>query len=358
MKETELTLYQKTAIDGEVSYAVYTSPHKEEMLYRLYLLLIRTNPNFREYLVKSMRSVLKDSFEFELDRILLYLSECEVPLYLWINRTKADIVNFLITYNDNLFTSTNLPINKVSAKEKIVVSSFTSFVRRALFTCPLSTKLLCEDILREVEKEKDLPEDEQYFTILRPACFMMLQELNEAQEIWKHEKGEEVEINDAIMNLSLDLNDRLDVDTETEIKNAIIKLEEGKNPCRATKKGYSDRLQEDSPENGLLVNNIQVIFEEGAEEMKASEFMNIINSIGSTSEAKPDIVIIKNKKSSRKSKSVKYKVVKKYKGSDLTTTLEVFDELEEAQKYIDALMKDYPDFTDYCDLLIVRFLNN
>ena len=54
-------------------------------------------------------------------------------------------------------------------------------------------------------------------------------------------------------------------------------------------------------------------------------------------------------------KKIKYKVVKRFKGSDIGTTLQTFDSIEEAQNFIKDLNENYPEAVANCDIFLIRY---
>jgi hypothetical protein len=209
--------------------------------------------------------------------------------------------------------------------------------------------------MEEIKEEEDMPECEQYFTILKPLCFITLRDLESTAPVWMEMRGDDLEPNDIVMDLCLDFKELMDVDIETTIKDDIIAFEEdGKRATkRATKSSHSNIAKGDS----------EVIFEGNISQEEMSKFLSekLTELFEGAPNANPKKVVVKKinqKELPKEEKKIRYKVVKKFKGSDVTTTLETFDKLEKAEGFIEGIREAYPDATENCDIYIVRYNAN
>lgn len=221
-----LTHLQYVALEGEVGYALITSAHKDEMLFRIYLLfreLHKKGKKYKPYMLKAIKDNV-DLAEEEIERILLEAESETPPLWMWINRTMSDI-KAVISCGElvGMPRELRLPLKRDVLKKKLATSAFINFIRKISLVCSNAAKALVEAILTDDD-----------LSFLHLASFALLGEIAELQEIKKSKPVTE----DFLVEASFDSRDFLSFIAE---KKAI---EEPVNDI----KGILDALEEEKPE--------------------------------------------------------------------------------------------------------------
>lgn len=221
-----LTHLQYIALEGEVGYALITSAHKDEMLFRIYLLfreLHKKGKKYKPYMVKAIKDNV-DLEEEEIERILLEAESENPPLWMWINRTMSDI-KAVISCGElvGMPKELRLPVKRDVLKKKLATSAFINFIKKISLVCSDAAKALVEAILTDDD-----------LSFLHLASFALLGEIAELQKFKKSKPVTE----DFLVEASFDSRDFLSFIAE---KKAI---EEPINDI----KGILDALEEEKPE--------------------------------------------------------------------------------------------------------------
>ena len=80
----ELTYAQKLALDGEIAYAIATSNHDDEVLYRMYSVLATIPKDLYNFVLDAFER-LSDISQEKIDRVRAELALGKVPLWIWEN---------------------------------------------------------------------------------------------------------------------------------------------------------------------------------------------------------------------------------------------------------------------------------
>lgn len=289
MKEN-LTHLQYVAIEGEVGIALSTAAHKDEMMYRMYLMLKNVPSKYKPYLVTAIKENVELDEE-EIERIVLESESNEVPMWLWINRTVSDIKASLVLGDYSAIPrELRLPIKKKALREKTVASAFVYFVRKVAMICSDAAKALVE----AVSQDNDL-------SFLHLTCFALLNEILELQATKKSKPITE----DFMIEITFDPREPLSFIAE---KKAI----------------------EEPVEN---INSILETIEEAANRGKKKK---------------------KEEPSSEPVIKVEYAVIKVYKDSGASQVLRKFATEEEALAFVADIKTQYPEVLKETPLLVVK----
>ena len=350
----DLTIHQRIAIEGEVAYALGTAPHEEEMYYRIYMILHTIKPSYREFYVRTFKEALPKEDHYKVDSIVLQITAGEIPVMLWVNRTKADLKHYILGSDFAANIAPWLPVNSKVIKNHIARSAFSRFLKRAFLACPVSTKILCENILEEINNS---PKEVKELELVKDMVYMTLKDIVEVEPMLRKMCLEELEPNSSILDISFDPKELLYFDIETEANYDSIKKCK-KERVRRTKKGnkledfekealFGEPTKQDEPSDPYMEDSL--IAQAELRGLPGEEIQKAIE----------DTIAKEQTKVKRKPRAVKkvtrYKVVKKYKNSDITTTIKTFDTEEEANEYIQEILEQYPDITELCDLFLISF---
>jgi hypothetical protein len=324
--ENNLTYIQKTALKGEIAYAISTSSHNADIKYRLYLILKEVEDVYKPFILEAF----KESVTFDesiIDRIYLETLMGQVPTWLWIEKVIADI-EFSIKSGDTNFVGAKLDIDKIQEKKKIVESAFIQFIRTAILVSPSATEQLLNKIL-----------EEEPLSFLNVACFYLKNLCNEV--IKNHSK--ETKVKAEIMELEFDIRGMLRVSAEME------DLEElQKSPLKNRKP-----IRTESPKNNNSVKNETIIIEGSITPNELSEYLSqkvieLFNSAPNEHSHSSN-----NRKNSPSSnKKIKYVVEKVFHSSNIKTDIRTCDTEEEAIEFIQKIREEYPELQSTCDFII------
>lgn len=321
MNENKLTHLQKTALEGEIAYALSTSMNNADLKLRIYMILKEIPMD----LLGETIQIIKKAVTFDeaiVDRIFLEITLGKVPEWLWLERAIADLHDALKIITPDMSDS-KLSINKTEERKKLIKSAFISFGRKAFLMSPKSAQKLF----------KAVSEDEK-LSFLSTCCFYLS---SRCEEVINNYKVDD-EPREELLNVHFDLRDTMN--PMAEIK-SIEELE--KNPLQ-NNKSVKDKLE--APANKKTIKS-EVVLIEG--EISPSELSNFISE-------KVIELFSKNQPVTRTKKEpkIKYVVQKVFKDSNVTTDIDSFDTEEEAQKYIEQMKKKYPDILITGDLIIVK----
>lgn len=198
MSLDNLTQLQKIAIEGEVSRALCTARHDAEVLYRLYVILKSAPSDIGMYIVEIVKNIT-DIDKNLIDRIVVEVSNDEVPLWIWTDKVIADLKYSLrISQAESFLTEAQLC--KKEIQKKLLLSAFVFYCRNTAMLSPLATSKLCRAIIEENSGNLDF---------LKTACYVLLQEIKELPETDK--------IPLEIIHTSVDIQNILSYKIETDI---------------------------------------------------------------------------------------------------------------------------------------------
>lgn len=301
MENKENLHYQEQiALEGEMAFFLSTAPHNEEMLYRVFMLLETAPTKLLPYLISEVKEQTEVKEEV-IDLIALQAREKETPVWLWLDRSIADIKQ-CAEGNELLFNPHKLSINKKVARIKIIKSAFCIFIRRLGLLCYPAAKALISKVL----------EDEE-LNYLHGICLVYNDQL---EELYKTRVPKKI-IGRDILDMSFE---------PKEILNFNKML------------SYREELETEEKENILFQldeipqeEEFQVVTSEQMENIKGT-LQEIVEQLTKLPEASVEVVV---------STGDKYVVNKKQDGYKVM--LKVFNTEAEAENYIKEIKEKAPD---------------
>ena len=293
-----LTHLQYIAIEGEVGLALGSSPHKDEMMYRMYLMLKNVPKKYKPYLVNAIKENV-DLDEEEIERIVLESENEEPPVWLWIHRTISDIKIALVLGDYSMIPrELRLPVKKKELREKTVASAFISFIRKVALVHSNAAKSLVEAVMNEEELE-----------FLHLACFALLGE--------------------------------------------IVELQQTKKPKPVTEDFLTEATFD--PREPLSFINEKKAIEEPVDDIK-SILETIEESASRTRKRRPRVIVEEHTEESKpeKEKIVEYEVVKVFQEVGVSTTLRKFKTEEEATAFVEDIKAKYPEVLAKTPIIIIK----
>lgn len=296
MRTTEqLTYIQKVALEGEISLALCTSRHNAEMLYRIYTIFKEAPEAFREYILDVLQESTSVPTEV-LSKILIEVNLETVPVWIWIDRCIADLLESInILEQQSLTISDNdLCIDKRETKRKVIKSAFTLFCRKVYTVSPEAARILLQSILAENRLD-----------FLHIVCFSILN--------MKQLKEKRTDIPAQILSVIFDIREILSFTREKtqERKKKVKKEDEGS---------------------------------VSLDELRDKVISKVVSKATKGKVKKEDIIEC----------APIYKVIKTYKSTNVATTLRTFSSREEAVNFVETIKKRFPDVLDTCKFTLVR----
>lgn len=334
-----LTQLQKIAIEGEVSSALNTAKHNPEILYRIYVMLKNAPKEIAEYIIEIVRNIT-DIREETLNRVLLEVSAKTVPVWLWIDRTIADIkLSITLAEADGMICKADL--DKKLAQKNVVKSAFVSFCRSAAIESPEAAKELCLHILNEEPLELDFLSD---------TCFALIEEIN---ELVMSEK-----IPEDIIHRNFDIRNILSYKVETQVLDKI------NNPPKRHRRVKKQELKVNTDLNNITKDSqVKLEFQKVLDDDEITVYAASLPEIkdGFLSEAVSHAVtqILNEQLKTDKAKKVEereeeYAVIKQYNGSDISSTLRTCKTEAEAEEFKGKLEKQFPELMKTCTIKIKK----
>ena len=290
----ELTQLQKIAIEGEVAKVLSTARHNEEVLYRLYVVLKQAPRDTAKYAIDIVKK-LTEVDRTELDRVILEVSSKERPLWIWINKTIADIkLSLTLAAIDGSANLADMDRNEIH--KKIVKSAFVMFCRSNAIICTRAVRELCQAIIDREPLTLDFLQD---------VCFTIINDLVELPET--------TEVTENLFHSMFSVQDILSFRMEKEAAEKEIKEEVKENK-------YAIKEPQNKEEEDLLAKAI--------------------------SDAVTKVV-------KKYEKDKKYAVVKRYEGSQVSTVLKCYKSKAKAEEFVKTMKKEYPELLSHCTLTII-----
>lgn len=296
-----ITQLQKIALEGEIAKALSTARHDEEILYRYYTILKKAPKEISYLLVQIVRDMIDVKQEL-LDRVTLEASLDITPLWIWVNRTVADLkLSLKLACADQIGSAS---MDRKGLQKKLIKSAFVYFVRMVAvpLESPTAAKTLCRHIINEEAIELDFLED---------ACFALIPEIEELTD-----NGN---VSEEIIHTTFDINKILSYRTETEVLEKRTQREEAPNERKVTV-----NLSNEEP-------------------IDMSELLK-----------KTIAEILETQQENSKKETGKFIVVKEYEGCDISTPLRECTSEEEAVKFIENMKKQFPELVKTVTFRICR----
>ena len=295
----DLTQLQKIAIEGEVSKALATARHNPEVLYRLYVMLKNAPKDICPYVVEVVKSITEID-RTDLDRVLLEVSSTEVPLWIWVKRTIADLkLSLMFAAADSMANVADTDRREI--QKRIIKSAFVHFCRSTMMLSTVAVKELCQTIIDEEPLTLDFLQD---------VCFIMINEMAEMSEVG--------EVNETLFHSVFSTQDMLNFRFEKEV------LEKKGVKAGGKRKAKSDKYAIKEPETP-----------------EEEEYLSKAISDAVTKVVK------------KYEKGKKFAVVKRYEGSKVSTVLKCYENKEKAEEFIKTVKEEYPELLKSCTLTIV-----
>ena len=309
-----ITQLQKIALEGEIAKALSTARHYEEILYRYYVILKQAPKEISYLLVQIIRDMVDIKQEL-LDRVALEVSLDVTPLWVWVNRTVADLkLSLKLACADQIGSAS---MDRKGLQKKLMKSSFVYFVRSVAMLSPTAAITLCNHILNEESIELDFLED---------ACFALLTEVGELDVDEK--------VNEAVLGTTFDISKILSYTVETSV---IEKRNQS-----GTEETNGDIKTSDKTDRGTTLTSTQV-------SLDSSEPVDISQLLQKTIAE-----ILEAQTKTEDKTSGKFIVVKEYEGCDVSTPLRECNSEEEAEKFIESMKKQFPELVKTVRFKICR----
>ena len=287
-----ITQLQKIALEGEIAQALSTARHDSEILYRYYTILKRAPKEISYLLVQIIRDMTDIKQEL-LDRVTLEASLDIIPLWIWVNRTTADLkLSLKLACADQIG---NASMNRKELQKKLIRSAFVYYVRSISMVSPTAAETLCNHIINE--ETTDL-------SFLESACFSLIPEIKELDK--------DAIVAEEVIHTTFDINKILSYKIETEVLKDFNKKETRKlKSSKSTDTSINTNTEEPVDLSEMLKKTINEILE--------AQQSNLTKSTG------------------------KFIVVKEYDGCDISTPLKECSSEEEAEKFIENMKKQFPE---------------
>ena len=310
MKKQEirkLTYAQKLALDGEIAYAIATSNHDDEVLYRLYSVL-STVPKELYTVVLGAFERLSNIPEEKIQRVRAEIALGKVPIWIWENKCISDLKE-CIKYSGQINNPSSITADQKALRCKLVESAFVFFIRKIATIAAKPAYDLCSKILEEPNLKQ-----------LEEACIYLMGEISELH--MKDKLSRDILMN--IMESNFDIRETLSL--KLEIK-ALEMLDKPKKDKSLLFKNMSF--------NDEVLNAIMGLSEDNEKNNKSIE--NLINAA-------------LNEDINKESKG--YVVKKIFNGSLKSTTLETFNTKKEAEDFIKNILLNMPELSQTCTFVI------
>ena len=313
MKKNDLTYLQKVALDGEIAFAIATSNHDDEVLFRMYSILTSVDDDIYPYVLDCFEELSNIPVE-KIQRVRAEIALGKVPMWIWENKTVSDLKECIKLADPATSMSSTSADNKM-LKLKLVESAFIFFIRKVAMLSAQASKSICLKILEEPKLE-----------CLFQACSCMLQEIEELPMNKKVSK----ETFKKLMEEHFDMRDTLSYKLETKALNMLIRSEK-----EEAKRKPKVELNKESFKNEEMPER-QKSFEEIFNEFLAEDdvFQAIFQQANSFEEPK------------------EYIVKKIFKSSGKATTLETFKTKREAESFIKDIITNMPELLQTCTFVI------
>lgn len=298
-----ITQLQKIAIEGEIAKVLSTARHDEEILYRYWSVLKKAPKELSYLLVQIVRDMVDIKPEL-LNKVTLEVSLDIVPLWIWLNRTTADLkLSMKLACADSICEAS---IDRKNLQKKLIKSAFVFFVRDIAMLSPTAATALCNHIINEEPIELGYLED---------ICFALLPEIAELDQDEK--------VKEEVIHTVFDINKLLSYKIETDV------LEK------------RDKRVKETPVKEME-NAVKA-------ELEADGFIDFSEMLKKTINE-----ILEAQKDEEGKGTGKFIVVKEYDGCDVSTPLRECNSEEEAKQFIESMKKQFPELLKTVHFRICR----
>ena len=338
MNLENLTQLQKAAIEGEVAKVYASTRHNAEVLYRLYTMLKNAPKETTSYILEVTRDLV-DIKEELIDRVVLEAKVEEPPLWLWIDKTIADIkLSLKLAVAEGMIC--DVDVNKKLMQQKIVRSAFVSFGRKIALACTKAAKELCRHIIEKEPLELDFLSD---------ICFSLMAEIDELPPTET--------MTDAVFHSEFDIRNMLNFRIEKEIMEKRNSRDERDHEVEKQAKEINSKMEKAI--NEAIVMPVSEAHDDSMDATVYAVKMAVNESEGFMAEAVSKVMKqildeqLKTEKA-MKAKEAKYAVIKEYANSPVASTLRTFDTEAEAESYKEKLEESFPELMKSCTLKVKK----
>ena len=325
MKYENLTELQKIALRGQVSVMLSFSKTNWDLKYKIYKVLKSVGSPHRELFLEAIKESVTLSEE-EVIKLYFITSMNEIPVYLWINKTIADIKYYLKVPED-FVKNLNVALNKKQERINIIKSTFINFGRKVVLTSPEALT----ELINKIQEDEEL-EFLASSCIYLKGCCLEVQNLSQ-----KRSK----DITDNIFEIEFDPYDIMSVELETERLN---NLDNCSSSCEETSKKY---------ENPKVIKVVQINLDKN-QELSSEEISELINKqIEAIINASEETVSTEQHNQKNKSR-LTYVVQKKFKNTNIKEDIKQYDSEEEALDFINKIYETKPELNRTCELIVCK----
>lgn len=300
----ELTYAQKIALDGEISYAIATSNHDDEVLYRMYSILLTIPRDLYRHVLESFVR-LSNIPEEKIQRVRAEIALGKVPLWIWENKCISDLKE-CIKYSGQALNQSSITANQKLLRINLVKSALIFFIRKIAMLAAKPAYNLCLKILDEPELEQ-----------LQEICTFLLHDLSELDLTDKINKSTLMQV----IESNFDLRETLSLKLEIKAMEMMDRSEKSDKPDKP-------------PVNDEILNAILGKVRGTKETTKSIE--DLINTAFSSDEEEPTAYVVK----------------KIFNGSGKSATLETFNSKKEAEEFIKDILTNMPELSQTCTFVI------
>ena len=320
----DLTHLQRAALEGDIAFLLSSSPHDAEIKFRIYLMLSELDEFDRIHTVE----ILKEQTKFDesiIDRILLEIDNGEFPIWLWVEKSIADIKETL-TFSEGS-VSFRTSIEKTECRKKIITSAFIMFLRKTLMVCPEAVKELC----KEVEAENEL-------SFLHPSCFYIMQWYPEIQRMNKNTSNPE-----GLLDCYFDIRSRLSYTIESQALSVFSKPSDRRIPKKTNITGNFEAFG--NLEVKPIIIKADFSSDQGISQEELSNYLS----------EKITELFEKGNPKKNKSKNVTYIVRKVFNNAqNQEVVLKECKTKKEAEQFVEQVKENFPELLKTCSFLISR----
>jgi hypothetical protein len=328
--EENLTYLQKTAIKGEIAFALSTAAHNAEIKFRTFLILKEVEDKYKPFIIECIKEAITFD-ETVIDRIYLEVVNNDVPVWLWIEEIIADIKLHISMADAGLagITGNRLSINKVQERKNIIESAFVMFAREALILSPNASEQLLDEIINDYDLE-----------FLHSACFYLKSSLPEIRTI----KGNTADdIPEELMSCLFDVKRMMSFAVESKALKMLNRAEKKEGRYRKiTKQPLPTELNGEVIAQGSFTIDNTITHEELSQYIseKIAELFDGTPTIRTSPAPKPSNTV--------------YVVKKVFTDSGISTNIRVCRTEQEAADFVKKIEREYPELARTCEFQVER----
>lgn len=340
--EENLTKIQKVALKGEIAAILSGCYHNADIKCKVYMILKEVEEKDKAVVLEAIREAVNLSDE-ELARLSLEAASDSIPVWLWVEKTIADIKEDITIESPNFFKASAIT-DKTAERKKIVESAFVRFVKEAIFVSYKSAEKLVKAVLEDDE-----------LSFLHTSCFYLK---NCCQELTEKGYEENEETAKHLLELRFDVRDILCYNIETE---SLEELE--KNPLK-NRRNFNEtsnqrpvRVKRTSQTTEVPIQTIKIEGSISPAELsdflsqKITElFQGDVDLNSHTQENHSSTPAIQ-----KEEPRISYVVQKVWiNAGDMKTDIRECETEEEAIEFIKNIKKERPELQATCDFIIQK----